>query len=187
MNQTAKNRKRRGFSLVELLVVIAVIGVIAAIAIPAMSGIFGRSETTKTKRNAQQIASIYGGAKSAGNVATFADKSSAVTAVTQNTGMSGGGVFTGSKFVAPMSTTEATAAEAFLAYEPTTGMLTYMEDGGESVSAPDPNTNPWFQVGNHSTEASANQMMAVLVGHPNEHRIIVSGVMWIVQGREPMR
>lgn len=177
----------------ELLVVIAVIGVIAAIAIPAMSGIFGRSEATKVKRNAQQIASIYGGAKSAGNVAAFADKTAAVTAVTQNTGMSGGGVFTGSKFLAPMSTTEATAAEAFLAYEPTTAMLTFMADGGESVSSgggdsppPDTNPNPWNNAtGVLNTQAEADQWkfnfdagMAM-----NEHRVIASGEGWRVEWR----
>jgi type IV pilus assembly protein PilA len=60
------NRRKKGFSLVELLVVIAVIGVIAAIAIPAMSSIFGESKKAKDQRNAQNIVSVYQAARSSG-------------------------------------------------------------------------------------------------------------------------
>lgn len=72
-NQTTYNMKaltiaknKKGFSLVELLVVIAVIGVIAAIAIPAMSSIFGESKKARDQRNAQNIVSIYQSARSSG-------------------------------------------------------------------------------------------------------------------------
>lgn len=106
-----KVSNKKGFSLVELLVVIAVIGVIAAIAIPAMSGIFGKADATKTNRNAQAIVSQYNAARAAGNTATHADKAAAVAAITGAAPMSGSGVFSTSQFSAPMSTTERDAAD----------------------------------------------------------------------------
>ncbi len=177
----------------ELLVVIAVIGIIAAIAIPAMAGIFGTAETNKTKRNAQNIANTFAGAKAVGNTTTFADKAAAVTAITQN-GLSGVAGFSGRNFVAKMTSTEATAAEAYLAYDTGTAMLTYTADGGESVSSgggappPDPNPNPWRDTGAvFATQAEADaQKISYDTDHqPNEHRVVASGSNWIVQFRSP--
>jgi prepilin-type N-terminal cleavage/methylation domain-containing protein len=106
-----KTNMKKGFSLVELLVVIAVIGVIAAIAIPAMSGIFGRADSAKTARNAQNIVSTFNAARAAGNTTSFADRDAAISALTSGTGITGSGTFNTSKFFVSMSTDEITAAK----------------------------------------------------------------------------
>ena len=63
---TPKNQKRRGFSLVEMLVVISVIGIIAAIGVPAIGNITDKADTEGAKRNAQSIASLYNSARAVG-------------------------------------------------------------------------------------------------------------------------
>ena len=65
--KVAKNNKKSGFSLVEMLVVIAVIGVIAAIAVPNISKINRGARYAKDQRNAQQIASVVAAANAAGH------------------------------------------------------------------------------------------------------------------------
>ncbi len=110
MKNLIKTKAKKGFSLVELLVVIAVIGVIAAIAIPAMSGIFGKSEGAKNKRNAQSIVSTFNSARAAGNTVAYTDAAAAILAVTSTTGLAGAGAFAGSQFAAPMTATESAAA-----------------------------------------------------------------------------
>ena len=110
MKNLINTHSKKGFSLVELLVVIAVIGVIAAIAIPAMSGIFGKADNTKSKRNAQNIVGTFNAARAAGNQFPFPDATDAISAVTTGTGLTGGGAFVTSNFVVPLSTTEVTAA-----------------------------------------------------------------------------
>ena len=108
MKNLIKTNAKKGFSLVELLVVIAVIGVIAAIAIPAMSGIFGKADSTKTKRNAQNIVGTFNAARAAGNQSSFTAKGDAVTAITNTStsGLQGAGAFAGSNFVVPLTSTE---------------------------------------------------------------------------------
>ena len=110
MKNLIKTNAKKGFSLVELLVVIAVIGVIAAIAIPAMSGIFGKSDAAKGKRNAQNIVSTFNAARAAGNLSAPTNVAAAITSITSAPGLSGGGAFLGSSFYVPMSATEITAA-----------------------------------------------------------------------------
>jgi len=57
---------RKGFSLVELLVVIAVIAIIAAIAIPNIANITQRASAVKAQRNAQTVVSVATAALAAG-------------------------------------------------------------------------------------------------------------------------
>ena len=106
MKNLIKTNIKKGFSLVELLVVIAVIGVIAAIASPAMSGIFGKADSTKTRRNAQNIVGTFNAARAAGNTVSYPAKGDAITAITTGTGLQGGGAFAGSNFVVPLTKTE---------------------------------------------------------------------------------
>lgn len=61
-----KKAAKAGFSLVEMLVVIAIIGIIAAIAIPNIGNINAASKEAAAQRNAQQVASTYNAAVSAG-------------------------------------------------------------------------------------------------------------------------
>ena len=105
MKNLIKTNYKKGFSLVELLVVIAVIGVIAAIAIPARSGIFGKADSTKTRRNAQNIVGTFNAARAAGNTASFT-KATAISTITSGTGLGGAGAFAGSNFVVPLTSTE---------------------------------------------------------------------------------
>ncbi len=65
MKNTTKALKK-GFSLVEMLVVIAVIGIIAAIAVPNIGKINERAKEAKNMRNAQNLASVYAAAAAAG-------------------------------------------------------------------------------------------------------------------------
>lgn len=110
-----KINMKKGFSLVELLVVIAVIGVIAAIAIPAMSGIFGKADSAKTRRNAQNIVSVFNAARAAGSVAPCGDVAAAIGAVTTSPGITGSGTFLSSNFFVAMDPAEVTAATALIA------------------------------------------------------------------------
>ena len=57
---------RKGFTIVELLVVIAVIGLMASIAVNEISDINGAANNAKGMRNAQNMASIFQSASAAG-------------------------------------------------------------------------------------------------------------------------
>jgi len=129
-----KISKKKGFSLVELLVVIAVIGVIAAIAIPAMSNIFGNSRTAKTKRNAQNIASAYAAARAAGASFTggtgggVANETAAADQL--DAGINGAGNFSTSVFRVKLDALERTEALTKLTYDPANDILSYDGTGG---------------------------------------------------------
>ena len=130
-----KISKKKGFSLVELLVVIAVIGVIAAIAIPAMSNIFGNSRTAKAKRNAQNIASAYAAARAAGASFTGGAGGAVLTEDAAwdqlSAGINGTGAFTTSRFQVVLDDQEQTAAGAYLEYDVTNDILQYTGTDGD--------------------------------------------------------
>lgn len=50
-----KLKSKKGFTLIELIIVIAILGIIALIAIPNLAGIRQRSQVSADKRTAEQI------------------------------------------------------------------------------------------------------------------------------------
>jgi type IV pilus assembly protein PilA len=118
---------RKGFSLVELLVVIAVIGIIAAIAIPNISGITGSAQNARDQRNAQNIASVSSAAQAAGK--SFSTDATGTAAVTEMiTGFNVNGANT-PYFKLDMDANDYTAdVKKYLNYAPATG-FEYKKDG----------------------------------------------------------
>ncbi|SKB37694.1 prepilin-type N-terminal cleavage/methylation domain-containing protein [Acetoanaerobium noterae] len=55
MMEKMRNKKKKGFTLVELVVVIVIIGILAAIAIPRLSGFTGRANASKAEADARTI------------------------------------------------------------------------------------------------------------------------------------
>ena len=48
-------KSKRGFTLVELVIVIAILGVLAAIAVPAVVGIINNAQTSAREANAAEL------------------------------------------------------------------------------------------------------------------------------------
>jgi prepilin-type N-terminal cleavage/methylation domain-containing protein len=122
MKVQLKKVKAAGFSLVELLVVIAVIGIMAAIAIPMISNINENATIAKDKRNAQNIASVFGAARAAGAAVDTADVTAAVGDL--KTGVPGTGTFLNTTFKVNIGTDEQGPAEDYLVMT-TDGTLEY--------------------------------------------------------------
>ncbi|MFZ4763521.1 MAG: type II secretion system protein [Roseimicrobium sp.] len=112
---------KKGFSLVEMLVVIAVIGVIAAIAIPNIADVDTASRIARDQRNAQNLASVYASARAAGvptgDLGT--DVGSAVDALVTGVAVpNDGSAFANSQFRVPnLEDPDKTSCQEYLKYE----------------------------------------------------------------------
>ncbi|HWB02289.1 MAG TPA: type II secretion system protein [Verrucomicrobiales bacterium] len=103
---------KAAFGMAEVLVVIAIVGVITAVAIPAMSGLFGRADSAKAERNAQNLVSTFNAARAAGNSTSYASASDAITALTTSPGITGSGKYFDSIFYVPMEATQVAEASS---------------------------------------------------------------------------
>ncbi len=94
---------KRGFSLVEMLVVIAVIGIIAAIAVPNIGRINDSAKDATYRRNAQNLASVCASAQAAGLdfVGTSTDEAAIIKKVITGNTVTDAGPFQNTFFGVP--------------------------------------------------------------------------------------
>ncbi len=117
---------KKGFSLVEMLVVIAIIGVMAAIAVPQISNFTDAANKGKAQRNAQNLSSVCSAAQAAGLDFVSTDLVTTVNAVVLGSTVTGG-AFDGEYFGVPnMNVDERTAAAQYL--DINSGILSYKPD-----------------------------------------------------------
>jgi prepilin-type N-terminal cleavage/methylation domain-containing protein len=101
--RTGRVLHRKGFSLIEMVVVIAIIGVIAAIALPGIGSISGASKAAVAQRNAQNMTSVFNSGMAAGvpDFIVCANVREAAAALNAG-GAANSGPFSGKRFQCPL-------------------------------------------------------------------------------------
>jgi len=119
------SRRRKGFSLVEILVTVTMIGVLVLGVVPMISSVFGQTEDATARSNARHLAQTAFLAVSAGSepLLSAASKEDAVTLL--RSGVYGGGEFATTRFQVALDSEAASAAMGRLTFA--NGLLTYGE------------------------------------------------------------
>lgn len=111
-----KKNNKKGFTLVELVIVVAVMAILVAVAIPTVGAITKSAQDAVDKSNAQTISSIIklaeaNKSKTSDGVATLTDKEIAQALVDAKLGIESGKFVYGKKTGAVTVTTKTTADE----------------------------------------------------------------------------
>lgn len=118
------HQRKRGFTLVELLVAITIATVLSAIAIGAMTGVSRNADEASLKRNAQMAVQVYSAARAAG--ATFSSEAGDLTSVLAELaeGKQGKGNLSSSYFQMPaVNPAQSGELMNYLVYDPAAGGL----------------------------------------------------------------
>ncbi|WP_195971660.1 type II secretion system protein [Clostridium thermobutyricum] len=70
MRNLIKNKKKKGFTLIEMVAVVAIIGILAALLIPKVTGYMNEAKKTKVIDQARKVVQAYEGAKMKGRDVT---------------------------------------------------------------------------------------------------------------------
>ncbi len=182
MHSIIHTRKRRGFSLLELLIAIAILGTIAAIAIVSLTGVGDSAKVTTARSQAQRIATVFAAGYASGAPVFIGANSVNAAMNAVGAGSSGSGTTRTAWFQLPgisagMDSGKPAAhrAQHYLAWED--GMLVYNPEGG-GASGGYSNFDEWIaalngamsQFGLQNPGASMEQAMAYygswITAHP---------------------
>lgn len=126
---------RRGFSLVELLVVVAVIAIIAAVALPNLATIPQHAYYAKNEHNAQSIASMAAAARAAGATNQWTDPEKLIQDLEDSVAVKVGTGTVEFK-ISPLSEEEREGAAKYLVVDESEAMVYYKgPDSGEIAAA----------------------------------------------------